>query len=401
MASLCGSYQCHRSSGASRWACGTGAAPAAGATRTLRAARPGANLKRSVDGWDDEELGKLYDHQVVRRLLPYLKPYKKQVVVATIAMIIVAAASRVQPFLIGLAIDEFIPNDDLTGVAIIGASLLTLALAGWAAQWLQQIMTAFMGHRILLTLRTQMFNHIQKLSLSFLDRNEIGRVMSRVQNDVTVLQELLTTGFLTILADFVGLALVIFFLLLMDVQLTLVTFVGRAGAGRRDVVLAGPRAQRLHPRAAGDRGRQRQPAGERLRRSSHSEHVPRGRERTPLRPRELAEPERQRRRRARDGGGDAGGRAARVDRDGAGPHLRRVPGAGRHRFRSESSSRSRCTCSSSSTPCATLSSSTRSSSGRWPAGSASSRCSTRSRRSSTRRMRWSSRTYAAQWRSRT
>ena len=81
-----------------------------------------------------------------------------------------------------------------------------------------------MGHNILLTLRTQMFDHIQKLSLSFLDRNEVGRVMSRVQNDVTVLQELLTTGLLTILADFVGLALVIFFLLYLDVQLALVTF---------------------------------------------------------------------------------------------------------------------------------------------------------------------------------
>jgi ATP-binding cassette subfamily B protein len=85
-------------------------------------------------------------------------------------------------------------------------------------------MTAFMGHRILLSLRTQMWNHIQKLSLSFLDRNEIGRVMSRVQNDVTVLQELLTTGFLMILADFVGLFVVVFFLLVMDVQLTLIMF---------------------------------------------------------------------------------------------------------------------------------------------------------------------------------
>jgi ABC-type multidrug transport system fused ATPase/permease subunit len=186
--------------------------------------RPGANLKRSVDGWDDEELGKLYDHQVVRRLVPYLAPYKKQATVATLAMVVVAAASNVQPYLIGYAIDNYIKTDDMGGVALIGGALLVLALAGWAAQWLQQIMTAFMGHRILLTLRMKMFNHIQKLSLSFLDRNEIGRVMSRVQNDVTVLQELLTTGFLTVLADFVGLGIVILFMLIMDVQMTLVTF---------------------------------------------------------------------------------------------------------------------------------------------------------------------------------
>jgi ATP-binding cassette subfamily B protein len=76
----------------------------------------------------------------------------------------------------------------------------------------------------LLTLRTRMFAHIQKLSLSFLDRNEVGRVMSRVQNDVTVLQELLTSGLLTILQDFAGLGLVIFFLLYLDVPLSLITF---------------------------------------------------------------------------------------------------------------------------------------------------------------------------------
>ena len=69
-----------------------------------------------------------------------------------------------------------------------------------------------------------MFGHIEKLSLSFLDRNEVGRVMSRVQNDVTDLQELLTMGLLTVLQDFAGLALVILFLMYLDVELALVTF---------------------------------------------------------------------------------------------------------------------------------------------------------------------------------
>ncbi|HEY5639481.1 MAG TPA: ABC transporter transmembrane domain-containing protein, partial [Dehalococcoidia bacterium] len=185
--------------------------------------RPGQYLRRGSDGWDDEELGKVYDHSVVRRLLPYLRPYRGRAFTAIFAMIIFAAVSRTQPFLIGLAVDKYIKNEDLKGVALIGLVLLGLALAGWLAQWLQQVMTAFMGHRILLTLRTQMFNHIQKLSLSFLDRNETGRVMSRVTSDVTVLQELLTTGFLTVFADFVGIGIVVGFLLYQDVQLTFIT----------------------------------------------------------------------------------------------------------------------------------------------------------------------------------
>ena len=184
--------------------------------------RPGSQ-RRGADGWDDEELGKVYDHSVVRRLLPYLRPYRRRAFTAIFAMIVFAAVSRTQPFLIGLAIDKYIKNDDLQGVAFIGLALLGLALAGWLAQWVQQVMTAFMGHRILLTLRTQMFNHIQKLSLSFLDRNETGRVMSRVTSDVTVMQELLTTGFLTVFADFVGIGIVVGFLLYQDVQLTFIT----------------------------------------------------------------------------------------------------------------------------------------------------------------------------------
>jgi len=181
-------------------------------------------LKRSADGWDDEELGKLYDHSVTKRMLPYLKPYRKRLVFALLGMLLFAAASMTQPYLIGLAIDRFVRTGDLNGLNLIGAALIGLAVLAWAGQWMQQLLTAYIGHNVLLTLRTNMFDHIQKLSLAFLDRNEVGRVMSRVQNDVTVLQDLLTTGFLTILADFAGLGLVIFFLLIQDVQLALITF---------------------------------------------------------------------------------------------------------------------------------------------------------------------------------
>lgn len=183
-----------------------------------------SRLRRSTDGWDDEELGKLYDHTVMRRLIPYLKPYRVQVFIALLGMTVFAAASNAQPYLIGLAIDKYIPSGDMQGVGTIGGLLIGLAIVGWLGQFLQQMMTGFVGHHVLLTLRTKMFDHIQKLSLSFIDRNEVGRVMSRVQNDVTVLQELLTTGLLTILADFAGLGIVVFFLMLQDVQLALITF---------------------------------------------------------------------------------------------------------------------------------------------------------------------------------
>lgn len=190
--------------------------------------RPGgpgaANLRRSTDGWEDEELGKVFDRKVLRRMAPYLKPYKLQVFLATLSMAIFSVASIAPYYLIGRATDDYISNGDLSGVGRIGAALVGLALVSWLMQWIQQVTTAYVGHRILLTIRTEMFDHIEKLSLSFLDRNEIGRVMSRVQNDVATLQDLLTTGVLTVVADFFGLLLVIFFMMLMDVQLTFITF---------------------------------------------------------------------------------------------------------------------------------------------------------------------------------
>jgi len=180
-------------------------------------------LRRASDGWEDEELGKVYDHQVMARFLPYLKPYRKQAVLALVGMLLFAAASYTQPYLIGLAIDKA-QQGNLNGLTIIGVVLAALAVVAWAAQYVQLAQTAWIGHRMLYTLRTKMFDHLMRLSLSFYDRNEVGRVMSRVQNDVTVLQDLLTSGLLTILADFVGLGLVVFFLMYQDVPLALITF---------------------------------------------------------------------------------------------------------------------------------------------------------------------------------
>jgi len=180
-------------------------------------------LRRSSDGWEDEELGKVYDQQVMARFLPYLRPYRRRVALALAGMLLFAVASYTQPYLIGLAINRA-TQANLRDLTVIGIVLAVLAVVAWGAQYLQLAHTAWIGHRILRTLRVQMFDHLMRLSLSFYDRNEVGRVMSRVQNDVTVLQDLLTSGLLTILADFVGLGLVVFFMLYQDVALGLITF---------------------------------------------------------------------------------------------------------------------------------------------------------------------------------
>jgi len=178
---------------------------------------------RGTDGWDDEYLGKAYDAQVVRRLLPYLKPYKKQAALALACMIISAATSYMQPFLIGLTVEAGI-RGDTDRIWTLLAIMVGTATVTWITAYIQLLTTSWMGNRLLLQLRSEMYDHMQGLSLSFYDEMEVGRMISRLTSDVTVMQELLTTGSLTFLADFVGLAVVVTFLLILDWQLALVTF---------------------------------------------------------------------------------------------------------------------------------------------------------------------------------
>jgi ABC-type multidrug transport system fused ATPase/permease subunit len=180
-------------------------------------------LRRSYDGWDDdEEFGSVYSQRVVSRLLPYLKPYKLRAGFALAATVVYMVASSFQPLLIGNLVN-FAVRGDVGGVNQTGAIFLALTLVAWVAQYAQLTTMGWVGHRLLYTLRTQMFDHLQRLSLRFYDNNEVGRVMSRVTSDVTTLQDLLTSGSLTILANFLGIFMVVGIMVYKSLILCLIT----------------------------------------------------------------------------------------------------------------------------------------------------------------------------------
>ncbi len=193
----------------------------------------GVQRGRPVDGWDYAELGRVYEPGLVKRLFPFLGPYKVQAIVATIAMLVFAVASYAQPYVMAVATESIVEKlrsgspEQLAAVdgeiLNFGALLVGLATFSFASAALQRLMTGYVGHRILRDLRSQMFEHLNKLSLSFFDREEVGRVMSRVTSDVVTLQELITSGFLNILADIVGLALIVLFLFLLDPLLAVIS----------------------------------------------------------------------------------------------------------------------------------------------------------------------------------
>ena len=165
--------------------------------------------------------GSLYNHQVMMRLLPYLGPYKKTVAVAALAMLVYTGSLVVFPWLIALAFAAVV-NAELGHLTWVLLAMSVNALAGWAFNYVQLVLMARVGQNVLYNLRMDLFRHLQSLSLSFYDRNEVGRIMSRMQNDIIQLQEFLTTGIL-VFGDMLVLGGIVGAMLLMDVQLALVT----------------------------------------------------------------------------------------------------------------------------------------------------------------------------------
>lgn len=189
-------------------------------------------LRRAGDLFDDIEFGKAYDQKVINRLLKYLKDYKRLFALAALGMLGFTLSSLAMPYLITMAIDGPITNGNLTGWSISNPSLMLIFIAfimtgvvNWGSQWLRMLTMAYIGRGILFTLRTQMFNHLQKLSMGFYDRHEVGRIMSRVQNDVTALQEVITNGVIDIISDLISLIGIIVILFLMNPKLASATLI--------------------------------------------------------------------------------------------------------------------------------------------------------------------------------
>ena len=181
-------------------------------------------MRGAAQSSDEDILGKALDQRIVHRLLPYVGPYRLQMTVALAAMGVYALSSLATPLLIKIGIDQFIVTGDLAGLDILFLVFAANALVNWASQYLQTTTVAQMGQGILLTLRTQLFHHLQLLSLKFYDRNEVGRVMSRVQNDVGQLQELVTGGLVTALGDLITLGGILVVMFGLQPRLSLLTF---------------------------------------------------------------------------------------------------------------------------------------------------------------------------------
>jgi ATP-binding cassette, subfamily B, multidrug efflux pump len=173
---------------------------------------------------DDEILGKAYDARLMRRLLTYLRPYWRQVGVALVAIIAGAAAQLAQPYLIKLAIDRFIAVRRLDGLERLALAYLVILVAAFALEYLQTWTMQMTGQRIMFDLRMAIYGHLQRLDLGYYDRNPVGRLMTRVTSDVDVLNDLFTSGVVTIFGDVFTLVGIMAVMLGMNWRLALVAF---------------------------------------------------------------------------------------------------------------------------------------------------------------------------------
>ena len=172
---------------------------------------------------EEEVLGKAYDARLMRRLLQYLRPYRWYVTLGIILSILTSALEAVRPYFTKIAVDVNIANKDKEGllftVLIFFAVLLVRGLIHYANAYLTQ----WIGQRTIYDLRMEIFRHLQNLSLKFYDKNPIGRLITRVTNDVEVLNEMFSSGIVMVFSDVFTIFGIFYFMFSMSWELALIS----------------------------------------------------------------------------------------------------------------------------------------------------------------------------------
>jgi ATP-binding cassette subfamily B multidrug efflux pump len=185
---------------------------------------------------DDDVVGKVYDARLMRRLVAYLSPYKLQVAISGVAIVLKAASDVLGPYLVKVAVDTYfaptghpswlgrhLAPDPEHGVTQIGLLYLASLTLIFALEFLQTYLMQWTGQKIMFDLRSQIFRHIQRMTVAFFDRNPVGRLVTRVTSDVDALNEMFTSGVLAIFEDIFILGFIVLIMIKMSWLLALLT----------------------------------------------------------------------------------------------------------------------------------------------------------------------------------
>ena len=187
---------------------------------------------------EEEVLGKAYDSRLMARLLKYLRPYRWQVTIALVSIVLKSFADVLGPYLTKVAIDRYLapakgtssgiwswlsPNA-ITGIAQIAAIYVGLLVFSFLLEFLQTYFMQWTGQKVMFDLRRQIFRHLQRLHVAFFDKNPVGRLVTRVTTDVDALNEMFTSGVVSIFEDLFVLFGILGVMLCMNWKLALITF---------------------------------------------------------------------------------------------------------------------------------------------------------------------------------
>ncbi|MHB8391262.1 MAG: ABC transporter ATP-binding protein [Acidobacteriaceae bacterium] len=198
-----------------------------------------ADTQQSTQQHDDDVIGKAYDGRLMRRLLTYLRPYRLQVAISLVAILLKALSDILGPYLTKVAIDLYmtqpagshgsllarhLSRNAITGITeIAGIYLGSLAFC-YLLEFVQTYLMQWTGQKVMYDLRSQIFRHIQRMHVAFFDRNPTGRLVTRVTSDVDALNEMFTSGVVSIFEDVLVLAGIVFVMLRMNWWLALLAF---------------------------------------------------------------------------------------------------------------------------------------------------------------------------------
>jgi len=191
----------------------------------LAATAPAASFGGAMVYDPETKSAGAFEPQLLRRLWSYVRPYRRHVVLSLALLIGTQGAGLLQFFLLRHAIDVHLVPAELQGFMWVLAALLAVSLVEYAGRRRQVWLLDLAGQNALLDLRRDLFRHLQRLSSTFYDRTPIGKLVGRVTSDIEALQEMFSSGVVTILGDFVLIVALVFFLLVLDAELALVSFV--------------------------------------------------------------------------------------------------------------------------------------------------------------------------------
>ncbi|HWW95134.1 MAG TPA: ABC transporter ATP-binding protein [Vicinamibacteria bacterium] len=173
---------------------------------------------------DDPVAPKSYDWKLLVRLLKYLGPYKAAVAASFLLILVMAGLDLVGPYLTKVAIDGHIAKGDAAGLRWVASLYLLALLAGLGVRFAQMFILQMTGQRVMQDMRREIFGHLQRLHVAYFDKNPVGRLMTRVTTDVDAVNELFTSGVVTVFGDLFTLFGIMGVMLALDLRLALVTF---------------------------------------------------------------------------------------------------------------------------------------------------------------------------------